>query len=157
MYKNLRILRESLGMTQAEFGKSVGIAKSTYNNYETGVREPRSDFWVAVAEKYGVTIDYLMGYSNNPRKTSTDIRSEYAQPQLEDEIDDLTHAIARHLDYLTEADKKLLLAIVKHLSTKGEGAAFRTESGGYLYLYGSNNKEPQNSDAIASTDGTEGA
>lgn len=36
MYEHLKALRESLGMTQAEFGKSVGIAKSTYNNYETG-------------------------------------------------------------------------------------------------------------------------
>ena len=47
MYQHLKELRESLGMTQAEFGKSVGIAKSTYNNYETGIREPKSDFWIA--------------------------------------------------------------------------------------------------------------
>lgn len=69
MYKHLRALRESLGMTQAEFGQTVGIAKSTYNNYETGVRNPKSDFWVAVAKKHGVTIDYLMGFTDDPRKT----------------------------------------------------------------------------------------
>ena len=49
-------------MTQEEFGKSIGIAKTTYNNYETGEREPKSDFWIAVAEKYGVSIDWLMGF-----------------------------------------------------------------------------------------------
>ena len=70
MYQHLKELRESLGMTQAEFGKSVGIAKSTYNNYETGIREPKSDFWIAIATKYGVTIDYLMGYSDDPHRTS---------------------------------------------------------------------------------------
>ena len=70
MYKNLKALRESLGMTQAEFGKSVGIAKTTYANYETGEREPKSDFWISVAEKYHVTIDYLMGFSSDPQKTS---------------------------------------------------------------------------------------
>lgn len=66
VYTHLKELRESLGMTQAEFGKSIGIAKSTYNNYEKGIREPKSDFWVAVATKYRVTIDYLMGYSDDP-------------------------------------------------------------------------------------------
>lgn len=49
-------------MTQEAFGKSVGLAKTTYNNYEVGEREPKSDFWIAVAEKYGVSIDWLMGY-----------------------------------------------------------------------------------------------
>ena len=69
MYEHLKDLRESLGMTQAEFGKSIGVAKTTYNNYETGIREPKSDFWIAVAQKYGVTIDYLMGFSDDPKKT----------------------------------------------------------------------------------------
>ncbi len=73
VYAHLRELRESLGMTQEEFGKSIGIAKSTYNNYEKGIREPKSDFWVKVAQKYGVTIDYLMGFSDDPHRTSTDI------------------------------------------------------------------------------------
>lgn len=69
MYRNLKALRESLNMTQAEFGQSIGLAKSTYNNYETGEREPKSDFWIAIATRYNVTIDYLMGFSMDPQKT----------------------------------------------------------------------------------------
>ena len=69
-------------MTQAEFGESVGIAKSTYNNYETGIRDPKSDFWIAVEKKYGVTIDYLMGYSNAPYSTGPDIRKKKRPPPL---------------------------------------------------------------------------
>ncbi|MDE7407579.1 MAG: helix-turn-helix transcriptional regulator [Muribaculaceae bacterium] len=61
-------------MTQEEFGKSVNIAKSTYNNYETGIRDPKSDFWIAVAQRYNVTIDYLMGFSDDPHKTSADAK-----------------------------------------------------------------------------------
>ena len=71
MYKNLKDFRKSLGMTQKEFAASLSIAHTTYSGYETGVREPKSDFWIAVAKKYGVTIDYLMGYSNDPHKTGT--------------------------------------------------------------------------------------
>lgn len=83
MYKNLRALRESLKMTQAEFGKSVGVSKSTYNNYEIGTREPKSDFWISVARKYNVTIDYLMGYSNNPNKTSEEKPSDLSPQTME--------------------------------------------------------------------------
>lgn len=79
MYVHLKELRESLGMTQEEFGKSIGIAKSTYNNYEKGIRDPKSDFWITVAKKYGVTIDYLMGYTNEPHKTTDGDSIEYSQ------------------------------------------------------------------------------
>lgn len=89
MYVRLKELRDSLGLTQAEFGKSIGIAKSTYNNYETGIRDPKSDFWIAVAQKYGVTIDYLMGFSDNPypisaRKKSASIVEDTPDDGLND-------------------------------------------------------------------------
>lgn len=76
MYENLKKLRLSLGMTQSEFGKSIGVAKTTYNNYETGEREPKSNFWISIAKVYGVTIDYLMGYSNDPHRTSLESEGE---------------------------------------------------------------------------------
>lgn len=78
MYENLKTLRESLNMTQKDFAASVGVKLTTYSGYETGVREPKSDFWIAVAQKYGVTIDYLMGYSDNPHKTG-DAKVSYTE------------------------------------------------------------------------------
>ena len=70
-YQNLKALRESLSMSQKDFAASIGIRQTTYNGYETGAREPKSDFWITVAEKYGVTIDYLIGFSNDPHRTSS--------------------------------------------------------------------------------------
>lgn len=63
-FPNLRALRIDLEMTQEEFATSLGISKTTYNNYEIGTREPRSDFWERVAQKYNVTVDYLLGLSS---------------------------------------------------------------------------------------------
>lgn len=62
MYKNLKLLRDMRNMNQKEFAASLGISYTTYNGYETGARDPKSDFWIAVAEKYGVSIDWLMGF-----------------------------------------------------------------------------------------------
>ena len=70
MYPHLKDLRISLKMNQREFAQSLGIGYTTYNGYETGTREPKSDFWIKVATMYGVTIDYLMGYSDDPKEKS---------------------------------------------------------------------------------------
>jgi len=43
VYSRLKQFRESLGLTQAEFGSSIGIAKTTYNNYEIVVVENNSE------------------------------------------------------------------------------------------------------------------
>ena len=69
MYKNLKELRKYYNLTQAEFANSISIPTSTYNQYENGTREPGSDFWIAVSQKYRVSIDYLMGFTDNPKGT----------------------------------------------------------------------------------------
>lgn len=106
MYGHLKELRESLGMTQAEFGESVGVAKSTYNNYETGIRDPKSDFWIAVAQKYGVTIDYLMGFSDDPHKTLDAKKA----PSLPDEA----LKVARDYEKLPDHGKGAVQAILSY-------------------------------------------
>lgn len=67
---NMKELRLDLKMTQAAFAESLGISKTTYNNYETGAREPGHKFIVDVALKYNVTTDYLLGLTNNPISAS---------------------------------------------------------------------------------------
>lgn len=79
MYEHLKALRESENLTQEEFGGLFGIKKTTYQGYESGKREPDSDFWIAVAEKYNVSIDYLMGFTDDPK------RSKYATPSKLDQ------------------------------------------------------------------------
>ena len=120
MYPRLKILRESLGMTQEEFGKSINIAKSTYNNYETGIRDPKSDFWIAVAQKYGVTIDYLMGFSDNPHKTSDDIK---ASPSTAEAVpgEELQQEIIRLAGKLSAEQKDLFLALLRLTAARNQG------------------------------------
>lgn len=68
MANNLSELRKNLGLTQKEFSASLGIPVTTYNGYEKGSRDPRSDFWIEVADKYGVSVEYLMGFTQDTRK-----------------------------------------------------------------------------------------
>ena len=111
MYPNLKALRDSLNMTQEEFGKSIGLAKSTYNNYETGVREPKSDFWIAIAQKYNVSIDYLMGIENPQNENKP-------APTNGDGLAEDDKRIIELLHQLTPENRERIVEIIKALASQ---------------------------------------
>lgn len=89
MERNLKSLRDSLGLTQKQFAENLGIKLTTYNGYETGTRDPDSDFWIFVARKYKVTTDFLMGYSSDPHKTGLESQKNPptpAEPEQEERL-----------------------------------------------------------------------
>lgn len=99
MYENLKALRKEKGLSQAAFAESIHIPTNTYSNYEKRVREPDSDFWIAVAEKYNVSIDYLMGFTDDPK------RSKFATPsKLEQKYAALDDYGRRLVDLVIDAE-----------------------------------------------------
>lgn len=64
----LRQLRQSVGLSQAEFAKQVGTTKSSINMYERGEREPNLDRLETFADYFNVDMDYLLGKSDVPNK-----------------------------------------------------------------------------------------
>ena len=42
----LKEIRERTGMNKKEFAEYIGVKYTTYNGYETGAREPASDFLI---------------------------------------------------------------------------------------------------------------
>lgn len=63
-FPRLKQFRSEIKLSQRDFASSIGLNLSTYNNYETGAREPSSDFWIAISKKYNVSIDFLLGLTN---------------------------------------------------------------------------------------------
>lgn len=132
MYGNLKIFRESLGMTQKEFAASLSIGSTTYNGYETGARDPKSDFWISVATKYGVTIDYLMGYSDDPHKTSDEPHNKTEISHIEkyrslddygqEAVDSVLDVEYRRCEKKREADKQEKILAVKKQKDQMEAA-----------------------------------
>lgn len=116
LYKNLKKFRESLPMTQKEFAASLGIGLTTYNGYETGARDPKSDFWIAVAKKYKVTIDYLMGFSDDPHKTYT-IETGPANQS----VDEARERVIAQLCQMSPEDFQLVDAFVKWMQATRRG------------------------------------
>lgn len=65
----LKELRENTGMNKKDFASYLGVKYTTYNNYEVGTREPASDFLILISKKLDVSIDYIMGLSDEKEKT----------------------------------------------------------------------------------------
>lgn len=67
-YTRLRDLREDADLTQDKLVQKLGMHKTTYTNYEQGKREPPFDFIIKIAKFYNISIDYIAGLTNEPKK-----------------------------------------------------------------------------------------
>ncbi len=59
-------LRQEKGLNMREAARRLNMPYTTYVNYEKGTREPNSETLIALAEFYGVSIDYLLCKSSTP-------------------------------------------------------------------------------------------
>lgn len=62
----LKFLREQRGFSQKEFAAEMGLPYTTYNSYETGKRAPDFDMLSRFADYFQVSVDYLLGRSDDP-------------------------------------------------------------------------------------------
>ena len=74
----LKELREQRGKNIRDTANELGMPYTTYINYEKGLREPNSETLILLANHYGVSIDYLIGRSDN---RDTPSRSSLPTPE----------------------------------------------------------------------------
>ncbi len=61
--ERLLALRQERNLSQKSLIKEMGLALNTYVRYERGEREPGATVLVQIADFYGVSLDYLVGRS----------------------------------------------------------------------------------------------
>jgi transcriptional regulator with XRE-family HTH domain len=66
--ERLRTLREQHGWSQRELGRRCNIAESMIQRYERGLSEPVASNLSIIAEQLGVSVDYLLGRTDNPQE-----------------------------------------------------------------------------------------
>lgn len=66
--KRIRELRESQGIGVRELASILGISHASISLYENCKREPTVSVAKLFADYFGVTCDYLLGLSDEPRK-----------------------------------------------------------------------------------------
>ena len=68
MYQRIRDLREDHDLKQRQLADILNCSQQVYSNYELGQRDIPTDILIRLSNFYGVSIDYLLGQTNNPRR-----------------------------------------------------------------------------------------
>jgi transcriptional regulator with XRE-family HTH domain len=82
-------LRSERKLTQEELALKLGITRAALSHYENNRREPDHETTQKVADFFNVTIDYLLGRSNDPKSM-------------------LDHATREFVDSLELSDQEIL-------------------------------------------------
>ena len=67
IYKRIRDLREDNDFTQKEIAKKLNCSQQVYSNYELGQRDIPTDILIKLSKLYFVSVDYILGISDNPK------------------------------------------------------------------------------------------
>ena len=68
----LKRFRESKGLSQSAMAKELGLQAPQYQRYEWGQNSPSAEFIIKMVQTFGVSADYLLGLSDEPRPKKYD-------------------------------------------------------------------------------------
>lgn len=68
MYQRIRDLREDRDMKQRQLAEYLNCSQQVYSNYELGQRDIPTDVLIRLSEFYNVSVDYILGLTNNPKR-----------------------------------------------------------------------------------------
>lgn len=63
----LKELRERRRLSQVTLAMDLNLNQNSISRYETGEREADYTTLIAIADYFGVSVDYLLGRTDNPR------------------------------------------------------------------------------------------
>lgn len=98
-----KMLRERLGLSQLELGDKIGVTQQSVYAWERGDAMPRLQTAIALSELYHVSIDYILGRSDNPDNNTqpTADPDDELRTKVIDQISSLSDpALGRVLDFL---------------------------------------------------------
>lgn len=82
----MKKLREEKGLMQQDVCNALDIEQSTLANYENNRRVPKTDILIEIANYYGVSLDYLVGRTDdrfdNSKRRPNDLNKFLQQSEI---------------------------------------------------------------------------
>lgn len=66
--ERVKFLRTSKGLTQKQLADTIGVSEVSLQRFEYGSSRPSLDTLIALADLFDVSLDYLCGRSDEPRR-----------------------------------------------------------------------------------------
>lgn len=67
-YDRIRALREDADLNQTQIAKMFNVGQKTVSNWESGRNEPPYDILIKYSLYFNVSIDYILGVTDNPER-----------------------------------------------------------------------------------------
>ena len=100
---NLKEVRTQNNATQAQIADFLGVTIKTYRGYEKGQEYPKLEYLIALSDKWGVSIDYLLGRSDFTKDGNEYISSVTG---LTDKGINQLRRVADHDKFLKQSNEK---------------------------------------------------
>lgn len=79
----IRQLRDNKDLTQEELARVLGISRATLASWEVGRREPDFETASKIADFFGVSVDYLLGRTDDPRPVEEIVEEAKHSPETQ--------------------------------------------------------------------------
>ena len=79
----IKEVRERARLTQKECADLLGISLRAWQSYEQGVSEPKFEMICKIADRFNVSVDYLLGRPVPPPPELTDMLDKYDLSEME--------------------------------------------------------------------------
>lgn len=113
--KRIKALRLDNEKTQQNVADALGVLRSTYGEYERGKIIPPMDKINALAAFYGVTVDYLIGNSNdqNQAVSSREMDVSDSMKQIIEYLQNEQSKLTFDGEILDEESRELLISSIE--------------------------------------------
>lgn len=113
MNERLKLLRETLGISQEEFGRRIGSARNTIANYELGRRNPSNTTLTAICKEFHVNPLWLEGqnvdmFTHTPESVIDELAEDF-------KLDDLDKKIIEKYLELSDSQRAVIKEYIKSI------------------------------------------
>lgn len=111
----LRLLRKELNVSQAKLASILGLKQAAVNRYENNQSEPAYETLLLYADYFDVSLDYILGRTNEPQGKLF----EY-NPSLKESNPEMEKFIEMCFDPASPMNKRLKETLAKMLKEAKE-------------------------------------
>ena len=107
-YPRLRDLREDKDLKQKDIADLLQTSSNYYGDYENGKRDIPFERAIALAEFYGVSLDYIAGRTNDKKGL------------LKSELSDFDNELLKKIHALSDEQRGIILGRIEAMTEENE-------------------------------------
>ena len=104
----MKLLREQHNLSQTDIAKLLNISRQSYNFYENEKRDPDTEMLIRIADLFNVSLDYLLGRTNDSSpitKEKTPSHQEEVLQDLKDITPEMASEVRQFISYLKHKEE----------------------------------------------------